>query len=310
MSTDTLLAGDALYLVKPVRQSELYDLLVAEVAGRGKKWTSPRSIPRVVSANESGHSLKGRILLAEDNLVNQEVAIAMLQKIGVSTKVASNGQEALSILAEGSFDLVLMDCQMPVMDGFETTEKIRAHEQATGASRIPIVALTANAIVGDRELCLERGMDDYLSKPFTSEQLYRVLAQWLPQQSAEKIKDEVPSSSVQIDKKVIEQLMVLREGLLQKVIYLFRTSSPELLVSMQSAISQNDSDLLYKTAHGLKNSAANLGVTALADACRELEARARTGDMSDAEARFKEIQSIYDGALIALSKYLDGGAAR
>ena len=121
-----------------------------------------------------------RVLLAEDNPVNVEVARAMLESLGLETHCATNGQEALHAVHEGGWDAVLMDCQMPVMDGFAATGEIRRHEREMGRARnLPVIAITANALQGDREACLAAGMDDYLSKPFTQQQLAAVIGRWV-----------------------------------------------------------------------------------------------------------------------------------
>jgi len=305
------LPAHIVYLMKPARQSELYELLVAEVAGNGlplRQLGFASALGGEVELNNNGLGFcKGKVLLAEDNPVNQEVAIAMLQKIGINPIVAANGQEALNLLAEEYFDVVLMDCQMPIMDGFEATAKIRAREKRDGLEPIPIIALTANAIVGDREMCIAKGMDDYLSKPFTAEQLHAILLLWLPSQTIKESELVEPNNSVFIDLRVIDQLRGLREGLLPKVIQLFSSSSPGLLADMQQAIAENNSDRLYRAAHSLKNSAANLGVVALADSCKELEARTRVGDMSDAQLLVTTIKTYYEGALVSLAPYAEGG---
>ena len=118
------------------------------------------------------------MLLAEDNAVNQRVAERLLQKLGYSVELVANGEEAIAAASEGSFDAILMDCQMPIVDGFEATGAIRALE--SDAARVPIIALTAEALAGDRERCLRAGMDDYLSKPVRIEQLQATLARWMP----------------------------------------------------------------------------------------------------------------------------------
>ena len=122
--------------------------------------------------------------MVEDNLINQQVALGILQIQGYSVTVANNGREALECLANGSFDLVLMDCHMPEMDGFEATAEIRKREQAAGARRLPIIALTANAMAQDRDECLNAGMDDHLSKPFTMQTLQDMLNRWMPKSGA------------------------------------------------------------------------------------------------------------------------------
>ena len=128
----------------------------------------------------SGRRQRRRVLLAEDNPVNVEVALAMLDSLGLDVVCARNGEEALQAAQAEDFDLILMDCQMPVMDGFAATAEIRRHEQQCGHARVlPIVAITANALQGDREACLAAGMDDYLSKPFTQQDLGHTIARWI-----------------------------------------------------------------------------------------------------------------------------------
>jgi len=168
-------AGVAFQLVKPARDSDLYDCIVTPVRAsegvRSASFSSQRS-PR--------HRRRLKVLLAEDNAVNVEVASAMLEGLGLEVACAGNGGEALSAVREGEFDLVLMDCMMPEMDGFAATSEIRRHEQLQGRARqLPIVAITANALQGDRERCLAAGMDDYLSKPFSQQALAAALGRWV-----------------------------------------------------------------------------------------------------------------------------------
>lgn len=309
-------ADRAPLLLKPVRQSELHNLIAQVIAG---DLTRKFHVAEPVARAAKSPKLAGRVLLAEDNPVNQEVASAMLQRVGVSMKIANNGQEAVDLLQDESFDLVLMDCQMPLMDGFEATACIRQREADLGLLAIPIIALTANAISGDREHCLAQGMNDYLSKPFAQEQLHELLARWLPERRAQtevspalantlaaaSISTHAAGStariaSIEIDQQVIRQLRELREGLLPRIIGLFRSSSPPLLAQLEAAVAQRDSDLLYKTAHNFKNSAANLGLIELAAACRDCEAKARQGDLEQAEQQLRSIQTLYGLSLQGL----------
>lgn len=301
MAASPEVAARAPLLLKPVRQSELHNVIAQAIAGDLTRKSQPLELH---SGEVTQTTLAGRVLLAEDNPVNQEVASAMLQSIGVSMSIANNGQEALDLLALERFDLVLMDCQMPIMDGFEATACIRRREAEQGLSAIPIIALTANAISGDREHCLAQGMDDYLSKPFAQQQLYDVLARWLPpiDSSATAVTPaDVIEDAIEIDQQVILQLRSLREDLLEKVISLFRAGSPALIARLQEAVASGDSDLLYKTAHNFKNSAANLGLIALAAACRDCEALARTGEQNEAANYLPGIIRLYDLSLQALA---------
>lgn len=321
-------------LLKPVRQSELHNLVLSVVAGD----IQTKDLSSTVTATHMPlPKLEGKVLLAEDNPVNQEVATVMLQTLGINARVANNGQEAFRWMQEDNFDLVLMDCQMPVMDGFEATAAWRERELERGLPPLPIIALTANAILGDREYCLKMGMSDYLSKPFSPSQLHEVLARWLPvrsvptefsslSESQSAIVDAFSSgsasipgallvsaesgsgySALELDLQVIGQLRNLREGLLSKVIQLFHTSSPQLLDVMEQGIKEGNPDLVYKSAHSFKNSAANLGINALASQCRALEAQARQNDLMGAADKLQTIKNLYELALARLSEFEKGG---
>jgi signal transduction histidine kinase/CheY-like chemotaxis protein/HPt (histidine-containing phosphotransfer) domain-containing protein len=295
-------ASKTVYLLKPVRQSELHNLITSIIAGDlFKAHQGAHIIELEQTRNENWlPKLKGKVLLAEDNLVNQEVAMAMLQRMSVQAKIANNGAEAIKLLADEPFDLVLMDCHMPIMDGFEATQKIRDREMTSGQTKMPIIALTANAIIGDREHCLARGMDDYLSKPFTLEQLHKVLSQWLPKQEYEE--DNSSATNVNIDKNVLAQLRSLKVGLLTRVIDLYIESSPKLLIDMDQALAQQDIKTLYKVAHSLKNSSANLGVIDLTHLCRELEVKGRDANLADATILVMNIKQLYISVESALLK--------
>jgi CheY-like chemotaxis protein len=178
-------AGVALYLNKPVRRDELYralTTLLGTPTALGDADSSIAVAPApIAAAVTTANALTGKhVLLAEDNVINQMLACTVLGQLGCAVTVATDGRQAVRQFADQRFDLVLMDCQMPEMDGFEATQQIRQAEAAAGQGRVPIVAVTANAMQGDRERCAAAGMDDYLSKPFTKQGLRRVLEKWLP----------------------------------------------------------------------------------------------------------------------------------
>ena len=187
--------GIRAYLKKPVRQSQLYNVLTS-LGNRSAPSADAKGVSADVQINRGRYS-SYRVLLVEDNPVNQAVSKAMLEYFGCRTDVAANGREALKALAVTPYDLILMDCQMPVMDGYEATRVIRQQEAAGGGTprvHIPIIALTAHAMEGDREECLKAGMDDYLSKPFKPEEIDVILGKWLtsPSGNGEVKRREVP----------------------------------------------------------------------------------------------------------------------
>jgi len=231
-------------------------------------------------------SFCGRVLLAEDNPVNRELAVAMLEAAGLQVVLAHDGRDAVTAAAGGGIDLVLMDCQMPEMDGFAATEAIRQAEVAAEV-RMPIVALTANAMEGDRERCLAAGMDDYLSKPFKPMQLYAMLARWLPSAAtvaeSPAVNPIVPQSNAATTLEIgaLDQIRALGGGdadrLLDKVVRLYCESVPQMLTSMQDAASKGDYVALQRAAHALKSSSHNVGAERFAQLCRDLETAARSG---------------------------------
>ncbi|MBI2381401.1 MAG: response regulator [Gammaproteobacteria bacterium] len=295
------LGGDSLderlirrYLTKPVRQSELYESLLALY---GQEQPSPAETPppatEALGAAGQGPGRPWRLLLAEDNRVNQEVALAMLGNMGFEVELAVNGQEAVQRWQAGQYDLILMDCQMPVVDGYTAAGTLRALEADQGRRRTPIIALTANAVSGDRERCLAAGMDDYLSKPFRANQLLPILQRWLPTAGlaaprlggadAPAGRPELNLQDAAAETAIDEHALALirqmqRPGtasLLLKLIDLYLTDSPPLLEAMAQALNRQDSDSLYRNAHSLKNSSATMGAGRVAELCRQLEALGR-----------------------------------
>ncbi|MFC3379196.1 response regulator [Rugamonas sp. CCM 8940] len=281
-----------LVLSKPVRQSELYNALCAALRKSAPAGAQP--------APRAARRLGGRVLLAEDNLTNQEVALAMLKNLGVASEVAANGLDVIALLERERFDLILMDCQMPQMDGYQATAAIRAGEPC---GHLPIIALTANAIAGDRQRCFDAGMDDYLAKPFTQDQLGDLLARWLPLRPAPPAPAAAAAAAAaavtaasaaagtkakagtatatdgaaSIDAGAIDTIRKLRPGLLLRVLDAWLLESPGLLRDMQAAVDGADYAALVRGAHSLKNGSANVGARQLAQLCIELEQRGRNG---------------------------------
>jgi CheY-like chemotaxis protein len=255
-----------------------------------------------LAIREERRRLAARVLVAEDAPVNWELAVAMLESFGCEARVAKNGREAVAAVERERFDLILMDCQMPEMDGFEATRKLRAMEAAAGtrSMRIPIVALTANAIKGDRERCLASGMDDYLAKPFKEEQLWNVLVKWIKRENTDVIETETKPPDSTLDIAVLDNIRRLQRpgapSLLHKVVSIFLAEGPELLQTMRGAIATGDDTALLRAVHKLKSSGANLGAVKLAELCKAMEAQAQAGrlgalSMEQIDAEFARVQA-------------------
>jgi len=265
------------------------------------------------------------VLLAEDNPVNQMLAVNMLDLVGCTVEVAENGKLAVEAWARGGHDMILMDVQMPEMDGFQATAEIRRRERQAGARPIPIVALTANAMQGDRERCLAAGMSDYMSKPFGLERLREVLGQWLPRgEASPTVGAPGPASAAippaataaaaaqaadgpTIDQAALDNIRALgRKGappILDKIIDVYFKDSRKLLDTLRDSIAKGDApEIVQRAAHTLKSSSANLGATPLAALCRELEALAREKQLDGAPALLAEIEGLHPSVCAALAR--------
>lgn len=298
------------FLNKPVIQQKLLDCLLnllSSLVDLSQNQTEPASVQNT--------KLTGRILLAEDNLINQEVGVGILRAIGCQVEVVNNGLEAINATADKRYDLILMDCHMPEMDGFQATTKIRERENTQNAqTRIPIIALTADVQKGIVERCTDAGMDGYLSKPFNKKQLQDQLEKWLPSRYEASAK---PASFAQIslnaeprintlNSTVLDNLRELTsesgENLLTKAITLFTQSAPKEIDALQQALDQQDSVKLNKVAHSFKSACANLGAQSLADCSAALEAIGKQGHTVGADAVLKTMKSDLPYILSALNR--------
>src|SRR6202035_4503137 len=206
-----------------------------------------------------------KILLVEDNPVNREVAVGMLESLGCVAHAAENGWLALEAVNHDAYDAVLMDCQMPVMDGLTATAELRRREQNAGGARLPIIALTANAMEGDRERCLAAGMDDFLCKPFTQQQLAMLLRRWLALRALPESERRDLSRIPLIDPGTLRNIAALaKPALLNSMIELYLQHSPDLIGAIETAAANMQADALSQAVHSLKSSTANLGGTRLA----------------------------------------------
>ena len=271
--------GIASYLTKPVKSSDLLAAILATLDASGP--ATPASGTAALAPTPV-RSL--RILMAEDNRVNQRIALALLEKRGHSVRVVENGRLALGALDEERFDAVLMDLQMPEMGGFEAARAIRARERMTGG-RVAIVAMTARAMAGDRERCLAVGMDDYVAKPIRAEELIRAVEGGATTRtdSPAAVVPASPLDETEIfDEAALFDLVGRDETLMREIIGLFLDESPRLLAQIRSALAEANLDALQFAAHALKGSVGNMAAVRAFGAALELETVARTGRISDA----------------------------
>jgi signal transduction histidine kinase/CheY-like chemotaxis protein len=251
-----------------------------------------------------GDRLPLKILIAEDNLINQELAMAMLIKMGYQPDVVDNGLAVLEALQVEHYDLLLLDVQMPEMDGLETADYLvnHWHELHTGYERPTIVAMTASAMQGDREMCLRAGMDDYISKPIMMDSLQRTIEKWAVSNISEEVADErvvvkvekTQNSSV-IDRAAIRNLEQINPKLIGRMIHLFTAEeAPALLQNLRQAIANHDSKEVSYNAHTLKGSSNILGAKALGKLCLEVELKGKNGDNEGLSELFTEIEHQYE----------------
>ncbi|HEY7638594.1 MAG TPA: two-component regulator propeller domain-containing protein [Steroidobacteraceae bacterium] len=280
-------------LSKPLRLLQLYRALSSHADAAGELAGSSSA-----SAAHAAPKLRGRVLIVEDQALNREVAEGMLVALGLQVATAANGQQALDVLAVEAFDAVLMDCQMPVMDGFSATAELRRRERA--GTRQPIIALTADATSEGREACLAAGMDDYLAKPFSRAALHGVLARWLSADTeADPATVEVPSLAAAdvLDRATLNALRALpRKGskdMLSHIVERYLTDSRDLVVSIERAIEQSDAAELARAAHAWRSYNGNVGAHGLASLCRELEECAKSGKLADAQELLDELRALH-----------------
>lgn len=324
--------GFAAYLVKPARQSELLSTLGniwdAHCHQRSTNLISSQSSLPDIHETQTPHSLDRpftgtRVLLAEDNATNQIVGAMILRNLGCNVDVAASGREAMQMVEAFFYHIVFMDCEMPEMDGFETTAAIRRRPDRK--SRLPIVAVTAQAMQGDKERCLLAGMDDYISKPVRQEDFAAALTRWVPSKDVQD-KGEAKQHITRSDEKtgnanapdcppfpvssslscissalnpvVIARLHALAEAtepsLIGQIFTSFLSDGAERLDKLQNALDGNDPELLRKTAHTLKGASANIGAHHIADIAQQLELLGQAGSMRGAAVLIEQIEGEFE----------------
>jgi signal transduction histidine kinase/DNA-binding response OmpR family regulator/HPt (histidine-containing phosphotransfer) domain-containing protein len=286
----------AAYLSKPTKASQLYDVLIGILDTSAPQRAN--AVPHTTIDAQMAARLPLRLLLAEDNVVNQKVALLTLTRLGYRADVAGNGLEVLEALQRQPYDVVLMDVQMPELDGLETTRRI-CHDQPP-ATRPRIIAMTANAMQGDREQCLEAGMDDYISKPIRIGELVSALERAVPipiRTSRANAATALEPPAALLDREVLDQLQAdIGDGtpaIIVELIDLFRTDTPQQLEVMRTALAADAADIVQRTAHTLKSMSATLGAQPLAAQCGVLEALARDKHLADGAEQLRLIGEVY-----------------
>jgi CheY-like chemotaxis protein/HPt (histidine-containing phosphotransfer) domain-containing protein len=292
---DTL--GAFATLTKPARPSALFDCFVSIAAGDDQKGVAPL-VPRRGSRAPIP-SFDARVLVVEDNPINQQVAVGILENMNCRVVTAVNGTCAVKLLASEAFDLILMDCEMPVMDGFDAAKAIRKLEatrrpDGERAPHVPIVALTAHALAEIRQKCLRSGMDDFLVKPFDELQIADMLRRWIPTHERASREKPAPAFEVAtissdstpavIDLAAVSGIRAIQGGdntsLFERVVAQFADTAPSLAATLRAQYVSGDSEAVWRTAHTLKSSAAALGAGRLSHRCAEIERLARDAGAS------------------------------
>ncbi|MEW6766121.1 MAG: response regulator [Pseudomonadota bacterium] len=287
-------------LTKPVIQAELHQSIVRALGLEDNDATPARDAGLHAELDLGA----ARVLLVEDNAVNQRVVLGLLAKAGIQPDVANNGEEAVQAFVSRPYDMVLMDCQMPIMDGMEATRRIRAHEAAQSAMPTPILALTAYATPQELEPCYAVGMNGYLTKPFKAEELLSLVRRWLTPADAEQASESAPPTPTDestptmeakalppaVDADTLEQLRQALGDDIDGVIDFFLEYLPGQIDALRKATSLDQADVLRREAHSLKGSAGNLGARELARLCGALEHDAREGRLDTAPACLQRIE--------------------
>ncbi|HVQ28742.1 MAG TPA: response regulator, partial [Vicinamibacteria bacterium] len=292
-------AGISGYLTKPVDEADLHDCLVDLIFSRPRG--EARALVTRHSIREDRPRPEARILVAEDNEVNQKVAVRILEKLGYRVDVVGTGREAVQACTRNGYAAVLMDNQMPEMDGFAATARIR--ELEGDARRTPIIAMTASAMKGDRERCLAAGMDDYVAKPVSPESLDEALRRWAsPPQAAPAPAPRLADDGA-VDDTVLDQLLAIDEGggLLTEVIDTFLRIAPVRLATLARTAERKDAAGLERAAHSFLGSCANLGARRMAEICGAMEVAARAGSTDGALGHVDRLKAEYVGVKKALT---------
>ena len=279
--------GFSAFLSKPVSDQTLIETLTALSSALGSGKTAPfiSSTGPAAPAHPETRQFSGcRVLVADDNIVNQQVALRMLEKLGCSADAAINGRQAVAMHQAANYDLVLMDCQMPELDGFQATAQIRGMEAET--RRTPIIAWTAHALPEEQEKCMSAGMDDFMSKPLRPQALRAMLERWLRPAGR-------PAPQAAAHRDELDAIQEMFGSDFAELAELFRTDSPKRIAALRTAQASGDTAKLASIAHALSGSTASIGATGLAALCKELELRSKAGILEDVAPKLAAIELEY-----------------
>jgi CheY-like chemotaxis protein/HPt (histidine-containing phosphotransfer) domain-containing protein len=292
--------GFAAYLTKPIRRSQLYDCLLMVLGKKTEEGERPTSVPIVTKHSiAEDQKRKIRILLAEDNMINQKVVLNILKNFGYLADTVTNGQEAVQALEMVHYDLVLMDVQMPKMDGLEASAQIRNPKSPVSNHDIPIVAITAHAMIGDREKCLKAGMNDYISKPIDPKELLEKLEKWLVIEKGGQTAHKEPEQQdrhpgkgqegLPIDLDQAMERTLGNMDFLEQMLQEFFSVIPEQVKELTTALEEGDGDTLRRKAHTLKGAASILSAGRIAAVALRLEQMGREGNLASGKQVLDEL---------------------
>ncbi|MGH6877870.1 MAG: MHYT domain-containing protein [Rhizomicrobium sp.] len=310
--------GAVATLAKPPRPSQLYDCL-ANLAD-GVEDAGLAALSRRRKVRDRRLSFDGRILVAEDNLVNRDVVTGILESMGLQVVTAPNGRAAFDLFMQDRFDVVLMDCEMPVVDGLEATRRVRAFEIRTGRSaidgakkRTPIIALTAHALTEVRERCLRAGMDDFLTKPFSEAQLGEALRRWLTPVEREAVpvqprSDAMPASASTLDTSVFSGIRAFQgasgAARLRQILSRFLAEAPALVKTIRIMHAEGNCDAVVRSAHSLKSSSAALGALQLSARCATIEQLGRDRGLEPVKQQLQPLDADLAAAMDSLQAFM------
>ncbi|HUO29581.1 MAG TPA: PAS domain S-box protein [Bryobacteraceae bacterium] len=302
--------GFAGHVGKPVKQGELGTCL-ASVLGYGPAPARPPVLPKQ-SRTSRGQRAQIHLLVVEDNEINQQVALGILENLGYRVELVADGHSALRALAEKDYDLVLMDCQMPGMDGYETSQRIRRPDTPVRNHEIPIIAATAHAMAGDREKCLAAGMNGYVPKPLQPHLLEQAIEEWTGGSPARPDAEQLPppkpplkESPAPFDREDFVERLMGNEDLARRILRGFVEDMPRQIALLAEAVNNEDSQAARLTAHSVKGAAGNVGGTEMREIAWKLEQASRAGDLTAVSAALPELAASFERVRPAMERFCD-----